>query len=373
MDLSDGARVEKPGAPFFFAGMRKPRLGYVRLLLDRGQSPPELPRLERILLLMLAMADSTSTTHVRHSHGTPRGIATRSVRRKLSVAYFLSFVLPTAFYLVCVAELAISGGLPALTKLTLFIGVPSVTAMSLGGFLLLLRPLRCVERLSADVEAVAAASGGAQDHGPETWDEAQRVAYYVTHMMDDYQARLSTMDSRTRKLQEANQQLMDLALTDPLTGLYNRRFAMTTLNTEVQRSIKHGHPLSVLLIDPDDFGMLTELLDQPTKILVLRQLGEVIDNKTRRLDLVARYGSERFLVILLDTAMDGAVRIAERIRTAVAEHAFGVPNGTEKYSLTVSIGIGAFSGDVGDSEKVLEVAESSLAIAQRTGTNMVWA
>jgi diguanylate cyclase (GGDEF)-like protein len=318
------------------------------------------------------MSNCTSSTAVRSAPKVLLGIAERGLQRKLLVAYALTFVLPTAFCLVCVVQLAVSGGVPFMTKLGLLIGLPSVTAMSVGGFLLLRDPLRCVERLSADVEAVASESTECRNPAPHTWDEAHRAAHFVTHVIHDYRARISSLGSRTRELQETNQQLRDVALSDPLTGLYNRRFALGTLSTEVQRSIKHGHPLSVLLIDPDDFGVVVHPLDQDGKSGVLRELGRLIDHGTRRLDMVARFGSERFIVILLETGMDGAVRVAERIRTAVAEHAFG-GRGSDALSLTVSIGIGAFSGDAVDSNKVIELAESSLSIAQRTGANMVWA
>lgn len=319
------------------------------------------------------MTDQVLTVKPEVVSASPRGIAVHSVRRKLLVAYFLTFVLPTTFCLVCVVQLALAGSVPLTTRLGLLIGMPSVIAMSIGGFLLLRHPLRCVEQLSADVEAVAAESSRDGNPDPQTWDEAQRAAYYVTHVIDDYRSRLSTLDTRTRDLHEVNQQLRDLALTDTLTGLYNRRFVMNTLSTEVQRSIKHGHPLSVLLVDPDDFGLLVEPLEQPAKVRVLRELGQLIDGRTRRLDLVSRFESERFLVILLETGMDGAVQVAERIRCAVAENAFAVGGGAQPLSLTVSIGIGAFSGEVLDSDKVIELAESSLSIAQRTGKNMVWA
>ncbi len=318
------------------------------------------------------MSSCTSSTALRSAPKVLLGITERGVQRKLLVAYALTFVLPTAFCLFCVVQLAVSGGVPFMTKLGLLIGLPSVTAMSLGGFLLLRDPLRCVEQLSADVEAVAAESPECESLPVNTWDEAHRAAYFITHVIDGYRNRLSTLGTRTQELQETNRQLRDVALSDPLTGLYNRRFALGTLSTEVQRSIKHGHPLSVLLIDPDDFGSVGVALDQDARSGMLRELGQLIDRRTRRLDLVSRFGSERFMAILLETGMDGAVRVAERIRSAVAEHAFGGKKADAR-SLTVSIGIGAFTGDVVDSDKVIELAESSLAIAQRTGANMVWA
>jgi diguanylate cyclase (GGDEF)-like protein len=152
-------------------------------------------------------------------------------------------------------------------------------------------------------------------------------------------AAIAIDNARTRALLEQQ------AITDGLTGLYNHRYLQQRLAQEVAKFERYGRPLSVIMIDIDDFKAFNDTYGHLQGDKLLNELAGVMEGVVRReVDLVARYGGEEFAVLLPDTAArdtngDAAISVAERLREAVAAHVFEGEDGQRDARVTVSCGV----------------------------------
>jgi len=156
------------------------------------------------------------------------------------------------------------------------------------------------------------------------------------------------------------QRLRWLAAKDPLTLLMNRGTFDERMQAEVARSARHGHCLSVAMIDIDHFKKFNDTYGHMVGDEVLRVIGELLPKSLRQSDLVARYGGEEFIVLLPETPVDGAVAKAEELRSTI-EHS----------SVTVSIGVAEMPSDGSDMRTVIDSADQRLYEAKRGGRNRV--
>src|SRR5262249_30651048 len=134
-------------------------------------------------------------------------------------------------------------------------------------------------------------------------------------------------------------QSLELAITDQLTGLYNRRFLFTQLNPLVQRAQCGGDPVSVMAIDLDHFKRCNDTFGHDVGDQVLREFSVRLATNTRPSDFACRLGGEEFLVIMPRTAGDIACLAAERLRRNICASPFSVPGLAESLDITVSIGV----------------------------------
>jgi diguanylate cyclase (GGDEF)-like protein len=161
------------------------------------------------------------------------------------------------------------------------------------------------------------------------------------------------------------------AITDPLTGLYNRRYLRTALRREVRRSHRHGGVFSVLLLDLDRFKAVNDRYGHMLGDLVLRRVSRVIRRGVRDADIACRYGGEEFAVLFPETDRLGAYIAAERMRRGVAASFSERPTGGRKIPMTVSGGIASFPDDGGESSTLIARADETLYRAKRAGRNRV--
>lgn len=168
----------------------------------------------------------------------------------------------------------------------------------------------------------------------------------------------------------AEQDLVELAATDSLTGLANRRQLDQVLRREWSRTQRNYRPLAVLMVDVDHFKAFNEHYGHQGGDVALRQVAAAIDNSIRRpADLAARYGGEEFLVVLPETERNGAQLLAERIRRNVEALP---PFGDDTQKVTVSIGIGCYTpGAAQNLATLLGSADDALYRAKRNGRNRV--
>ncbi len=151
---------------------------------------------------------------------------------------------------------------------------------------------------------------------------------------------------KERKLTNERLQMLEklkkLSITDGLTNLYNSRHFYNLLKTEVDRSKRYNHPLSMLILDIDHFKDYNDSYGHLEGDTVLVRLGQVIRLLLRKMDSAYRYGGEEFTVILPETASEEALTVAQRIRKAVKEIVF-TPKPGEEVSITISIGMTTYS------------------------------
>jgi diguanylate cyclase (GGDEF)-like protein len=184
------------------------------------------------------------------------------------------------------------------------------------------------------------------------------------------------------------------AITDGLTGIYNHRYFYERLEEEVAKSRRYGAPLSLLMLDLDNFKRFNDAYGHPAGDEVLREIADILRRQLRRqIDVVARYGGEEFAVILpstplagaqvvgdrlqrqlsalVDLSEGGAEVVGERIRERVEKARFKGNAGQRAVSITVSIGVASFPGNASDTEGLVLAADKALYLAKRLGKNRV--
>ncbi|MGH9884931.1 MAG: diguanylate cyclase [bacterium] len=168
-----------------------------------------------------------------------------------------------------------------------------------------------------------------------------------------------------------NRRLEALATTDPLTRVLNRRALLDRLNAEVDRARRFNSSLTLLLLDVDHFKQINDTAGHLAGDSVLRQLGALLEDAVRKVDVVARYGGEEFVAILPETSSEGGIIFAERLRERIAAQSFDV--GVERpVHLTVSVGIATFpSPRIATTEDFFARADEALYRAKSGGRNQV--
>jgi two-component system cell cycle response regulator len=177
-------------------------------------------------------------------------------------------------------------------------------------------------------------------------------------------ARLQAEDERQRE--EADRR----AITDPLTGLYNRHYVAEALDRECRRGRRYGSPVACLVLDLDEFKKCNEKYGHLEGDSVLRQVATAIRNTVRDIDIPARLGGDEFCIVAPETGLDGAIQLGERLRFAVA--AMELKAGKAAIAITASIGV--FSPATMNQMRpssLLDHAEAALRKAKASGRNRV--
>ena len=165
------------------------------------------------------------------------------------------------------------------------------------------------------------------------------------------------------------------SITDPLTGIYNRRYLERRLADEIARANRYGMPLSVLLIDIDHFKRVNDIYGHQVGDLVLEGMAQLIATTLRTTDIVARYGGEEIMVITPSTPVKIAADLAERLRKVVESASFEIPPelnlDISALGVTVSIGVGCFGREAKDMQELIQVVDKAMYRAKREGRNRV--
>ncbi len=166
---------------------------------------------------------------------------------------------------------------------------------------------------------------------------------------------------------EARGKILQLSETDYLTGLQNMRTFLPHARMEYERSIRHGNPLSILMIDADNLKAINEQFGHNYGSSMIRQIGVGIGKNIRTADIAARYGGDEFIVLLHETDCSRAVLAAERLRLDIEKTSFPVPGGSKH--ITISIGIGCFPDHGVSIEEIISLADKALFTSKSKGKN----
>jgi two-component system cell cycle response regulator len=250
--------------------------------------------------------------------------------------------------------------------------VVSVTAKSFDGFRVIARmrsgeptrhlPLLAIVDSDDRARTLRALELGAHDVITRPIDE------------DEIVARARTLMRRKRYIDALRQRLdqsLELAITDQLTNLYNRRFVNTQLGPMVQRAQCGGEPVSVMTIDIDHFKHCNDTYGHDVGDAVLREFAVRLASNVRPSDFACRMGGEEFVVIMPRTAGDIACLAAERLRRHICAAPFSIPGLGHALEITVSIGVACSSGAEDSAEALLKRADEGLYEAKNAGRNRV--
>ena len=171
------------------------------------------------------------------------------------------------------------------------------------------------------------------------------------------------------RLRSSVRETIELAVTDGLTGLHNRRYLDNHLKVLIERAVARGRPLSVCITDIDRFKSVNDTYGHDAGDDVLREFARRLRATVRGADLACRYGGEEFVVIMPDTPADMAAAIAERLRTSVEGQAFSL--GENALGITASMGIASLNLQGDTPEALLKRADNALYQAKSNGRNQV--
>jgi diguanylate cyclase (GGDEF)-like protein len=173
--------------------------------------------------------------------------------------------------------------------------------------------------------------------------------------------------------QERANQFQLMSITDPLTGLHNRRYLEARLTEELSRSKRYNYPLSFMMIDIDDFKVYNDSNGHQAGDRALEITAQCLRAALRKVDVASRYGGEEFSILLPQTSLEEAGVIADRIRRKIMTAPF--PHGKTQPlgNVTVSIGLSTFSPALDSAEALVRAADRALYHAKSHGKNRAYA
>lgn len=187
-------------------------------------------------------------------------------------------------------------------------------------------------------------------------------------------ARLVTQIRRKRyndRLRASVAQSIEMAVTDALTGLHNRRYLDNHLQTLFERAVVRRRPLSVMIVDLDRFKSINDSFGHDGGDDVLREFARRLRQNMRGIDLICRFGGEEFVVVMPDTDGPVAEKVAERIRAEIARTPFAIGKEGQAVHVTISVGVSSLRGQADDAGALLKRADMALYEAKRSGRNKV--
>ena len=221
-------------------------------------------------------------------------------------------------------------------------------------------PVLVVSQKGETAERVRGLQLGADDYLALPCDPAELLARAKALL------RSKRSHDKIRKLQMTLEQMV---VSDPLTGLHNRRYLMDRLTQEMQRTDRHGEPIAFAMLDLDSFKPINDQFGHVIGDKVLRAVGAAIAKSVRMSDIAARYGGDEFAIILPQTPAEGAMRVCERILRCVSDLRLLDENGAP-VKVTASMGLAYYPAeDVETAEDLVHSADGALYGAKRSGKN----
>jgi two-component system cell cycle response regulator len=223
-------------------------------------------------------------------------------------------------------------------------------------------PILIITEQGDDEMVVRALDLGVNDYIVRPVDPNELVARSLTQM------RRKSYNDRLR----ANvQQTIELAVTDPLTGLSNRRYLDNHISTLFNRSMARGRPLSVLIADIDRFKQINDTYGHDAGDDIIREFANRVRSTVRGADLACRYGGEEFVVVMPDTSPEIAAAVAERLRSVIETVPFVVKGSGQELQVTASFGIASRTPQVITPQHLMKQADVALYEAKNAGRNRV--
>jgi two-component system cell cycle response regulator len=187
-------------------------------------------------------------------------------------------------------------------------------------------------------------------------------------------ARVRTQVRKKRyseKLRDNVQLSIEMAMTDSLTGLHNRRYMELHLASLIEQAHARGKPLALLMLDIDHFKSINDNYGHDAGDDVLREFGVRVRKAVRGIDLACRYGGEEFIVVMPETDITVAAKVAERLRRGIAAERFPIGTLADDIEVTISVGIAGLDGPEDAAAAILKRADQALYSAKRDGRNRV--
>jgi diguanylate cyclase (GGDEF)-like protein len=160
-----------------------------------------------------------------------------------------------------------------------------------------------------------------------------------------------------------------LAITDSLTGVFNRRYFFTSIQNEFRRSERYGHPLSMMMLDLDHFKAINDTYGHDIGDEIIKEVSQFCQDNIRKLDILARYGGDEFVILLPETNLNHATELAERLRGMIESQSIQI--GEMLFQMTISIGVTGIRDESVKMEDFLKNVDQALYAAKEAGRNTV--
>lgn len=158
---------------------------------------------------------------------------------------------------------------------------------------------------------------------------------------------------------------------DALTGIYNRRYFDTALNTELNRALRHQQIFSLVMLDIDFFKHFNDQYGHHAGDFVLRSVATFVKQSVRKQDIVSRYGGEEFTVIMPLTAKSDSGKVLDRIRQKLSQTSFDMDNGKHTFQINISVGVAQFPDDAQNETDLINASDQAMYQAKNNGRNNV--
>ncbi|MEW6026542.1 MAG: GGDEF domain-containing protein [Planctomycetota bacterium] len=305
----------------------------------------------------------------------------QGLKHKLWIAYFLLSIIP-ALFLVYVSSRIMGGEapVPASQMVPLLIGIGALVLMSISALIMLYRSITSLEEVTQKTIRFVKENANA-NLLLETNDETEKLNACFVEMVKEIQHKINEVNKYAVALGETNKKLSQMAVKDGLTQLYNHVYIKERLENEIKRAEQFNQPLSIMMLDIDDFKKYNDFYGHLAGDGCLKGISKLIKDNIRDIDIPARYGGEEFLVILPGTRSTDASQAAEKIRQSIADYQFPIyglakdksaPDKTA--SLTISIGVASYYRESGikTADELIKAADSALLHqAKKKGKNQV--
>jgi diguanylate cyclase (GGDEF)-like protein len=229
------------------------------------------------------------------------------------------------------------------------------------------RSLQCEAESTANVLAVPLLAGdeliGAMSAGD---GDLKRIFTADDIRLLSMFAQQATVAIKNARLFE---EVQYLAITDPLTGLYNRRYFLNAARRELERARRHRSPLVVIIADLDDFKRINDAFGHPVGDRVLRMFSGLLRRELRSIDLVARYGGEEFILLLPETDENGGVQVVERVRLLWSQTTIATGQGVARMTSSFGMAVYAEPFDGMSIDTLVARADEALLCAKQAGKN----
>lgn len=195
---------------------------------------------------------------------------------------------------------------------------------------------------------------------------------YVVAPVNEYE--LSVRLKNLVKIKDLKDKINNIATTDELTGLHNRKFLLERLESEMSRAKRYNSKVSCILFDLDFFKVVNDMYGYEWGDVLLKKIAEMLSNLARKEDVVTRYGDEEFMVILPDTSEENAFIFAERFRRDVEKMSFIPAGEDERHPVKISGGIAAYpymDNVEENANSIIRYAEHALYNAKKRGKNKI--
>ena len=200
-------------------------------------------------------------------------------------------------------------------------------------------------------------------------DKAKNIAFSQDdlHLIQAFIKNISIVIERN-VLQEKSEEFKKLSITDPLTGIYNRRYLNTRLAEEITRYNRYKHPFSFMLLDLDKFKQFNDTYGHLAGDDLIKDLAKLVENSLRTIDIAARFGGDEFVAIFPQTPKADAIQITNRIKDKI-DAALNIDH--EKIQLSVSMGLATYPDDASSIIELIEKTDQALYLAKKGGGNRV--